>query len=171
MKSLIDKPTYLIAELEGDVVPLVQNARERFSPGHIEWPVDITVAGSSGLGTIKEGQPLEEVVAGLEPIIKMLGFTEVTFRSIERFPQTGIYYLLPHRDKFDILHKAVASSGICFNENKWPYNPHCTVRSGPEPTEEADTFVRSIKIPVAASIKCFSLYQPKLNGGFCAHRF
>lgn len=59
----IDKPTYLIAELGGDVVRLVRTMRERFNPNNVLWPTDITIAGSSGVGTLKNGQPLDQIVA------------------------------------------------------------------------------------------------------------
>lgn len=58
----IIKPTYLIAELSGDVVELVRSMRLRYNPDNVFWPADITVAGSSGLGTVKEGQELEDVI-------------------------------------------------------------------------------------------------------------
>ena len=54
----IDKPTYLIAELGGDVVELVRSMRQRFNPNNVLWPADITIAGSSGVGTLKDGQSL-----------------------------------------------------------------------------------------------------------------
>jgi 2'-5' RNA ligase len=167
----IDKPTYLIAELQGDVVPLVNDLRKRFNPGSTQWPVDITIAGSSGVGTIKEEQLIDDVTDVLSRVISEYGFTKVTFTSIGRFINTGIYHLVPKRDPFDILHKAVMKSGILFNDNKWPYNPHCTLRAGPSPTEECNALFETMSIPKNVSIECFSLYQPASGGGFRVHRF
>ena len=167
----INKPTYLIAELAGDVVPLVYDLRKRFNPGHTNWPVDITIAGSSGIGTIKEGQSVFEVVDILKPIISKFSFFEVSFTSINRFPGTGIYHLIPEREPFDMLHKAVVNSGVLFNENPWPYNPHCTLRAGSETTEECEILFKSMHIPKNVTIQCFSLFQPEINGGFRIHRF
>ena len=167
----INKPTYLIAELKGDVVPLVCNMRKRFNPAQIMWPVDITIAGSSGIGTIKEGQDIKEIVACLEPIISKNKFSAINFISISRFTGTGIYHLVPERELFDKLHTAVSASGVLFNENKWPYNPHCSLRSGPEPTKECDVLFETVELPQKAFIDSFSLYQPEPYGGYRAYRF
>jgi hypothetical protein len=167
----IDKPTYLIAELEGDVVSTVNALRKRFNPGCIQWPVDITIAGSSGVGTIKEGQMTRDVINIISPIISKHRFRDVTFRTISIFPNTGIYHLVPERKEFDTIHEAVSRSGILFNENLWPYNPHCTLRAGPSPTEECSTLFEAMNVPKNASIECFSLYQPETGGGFRLHRF
>ena len=167
----INKPTYLIAELEGDIVPLVYDLRKRFNPGSTNWPVDITVAGSSGIGTIQEGQNVSKVINCLKPIINNLGFFEVSFTAIDRFPETGMYHLVPEREQFDKLHQAVAKSGVLFNENRWPYNPHCTLRAGLEVTEECDVLFKSMSIPRNVTIECYSLYQPEENGGCRVHRF
>jgi hypothetical protein len=58
-----------------------------------------------------------------------------------------------------------------FNENLWPYNPHCTLRAGPSPTEECSTLFDAMNVPKNASIEYFSLYQPEIGGGFRLHRF
>jgi hypothetical protein len=166
-----NKPTYLIAELAGDIVPLVYDLRKRFSPGHVNWPVDITIAGSSGIGTIQKGQEISEVIDCLKPIISNHGFSEVSFTSIDRFPETGMYHLVPEREQFDILHQAVAKSDLLFNENRWPYNPHCTLRAGIEVTEECDALFKSMSIPRNVTVECYSLYQPEANGGSRVHRF
>ncbi len=165
---IIDNPTYLISELAGDVVALVKEMRQRFNPDH-DWPVDITIAGSSGVGTIKEGQDINDVIRAFRPIINSHGFTDVTFLSADKFPNTGIYYLAPERRYFDSLHKAIAGSEIQFNENQWPYNPHCTLRAGTEPTDECDLLFKSMNLPKNSIIECFSLYQP--FGGGRVHRF
>jgi len=166
---LVDHPTYLISELAGDVVALVKEMRQRFNPNH-DWPVDITIAGSSGIGTIKEGQDIDKVIKAFQSIIDLHGFTDVTFTSVSRFPNTGIYYLAPERDNFDALHKAIAGSDIQFNDNQWPYNPHCTLRAGTEPTDECDLLFKSMSTPSNSIIECFSLYQP-YSGGGRVHRF
>lgn len=167
----IDRPTYLIAELGGDVIPVVSSLRNRFSPSHILWPVDVTITGSSGIGTIKEGQNVNMVVEYLEPIVIKHSFTDIKLRSIARFPNTGNYYFAPQRENFDILHRAVATSKVLFNANRWPYTPHCTLRSGPDATDECDALFRSMDIPSNVTIECFSLYQPEPYGGLRVHQF
>ena len=167
----ISEPTYLIAELKGDVTNLILGLREKYSPAQINWPTDITIAGSSGLGTIREGQDLNSIVELLAPILKKHPFREIKFTSVKCFSGTGIYYLEPSGEKFVTLHNAVADSGVLFHRNKWPYRPHCTLRSGAEATEKLDQTFKQMTIPKNTEIDCFSLYQPRVNGGLRIHQF
>lgn len=164
-------PTYLIAELAGDVVPLVKEMRERFNPNNVYWPADITIAGSSGVGPIKIGQNLEDVVSQLTPIIREYYFKELKFISINCFPDTGIYYLAPKRGKFDEMHQAVIRSGVEFNDSEWPYNPHCTLRWCDDDSPECSELFETMSLPVNSAIECFTLYQPQVKGGSRVHRF
>lgn len=167
---ILDRPTYLIAELTGDVEPLVYELRSRFNPERVSWPVDITIAGSSGVGTIKEGQSLNQVVSDLAPIIERLRFKQVQFLSVDQFPGSGILFLSPVRKPFDALHSAVSESGVVFNPNRWPYNPHCTLAAVIDPNELLD-LAASVEVPKVTEIKCFSLYQPEEYGGTRIHKF
>ena len=162
---LITKPTFFIAELGGDAVELVRSMRMRFNPDNVQWPADITIARSSGVGTLKNGQSLDFIVETLKPIVSTLKFSEVEFISIERFPDTGIYYLKLQRANFDQMHKAVVSSGLQFNDIEWPYNPHCTLHWKTETSQVIDEFFGAVEIPTASFIERFSLYQPEKNGG------
>ncbi|WOO42449.1 2'-5' RNA ligase family protein [Rubellicoccus peritrichatus] len=167
----IDKPTYLIAELSGELSSFVSECRKQFNPERVHWPVDITIIGSSGVGTFREGQDLQLLVDSIAPVIRENCFDSVEFYSYGIFPDTGIYYFAPDRKNFDPLHSKVKSSGVLFNQNNWPYNPHCTVRAGDRPDCEIDALLDSITLPQKASIDCFSLYQPEPNGGTRIHRF
>jgi len=166
----IDRPTYFIAELSGDVEPLIYGLRNKHNPERTLWPVDITIAGSSGVGTIKEQQALYEVVSKLAPIVERLSFETVRFRSVGQFPGTGIFYLEPERENFDKLHSAIIKSGILFNASRWPFNPHCTLAVVSNDEKYAD-LIRSVELPKETKIGCFSLYQPEPNGGARIHRF
>jgi len=167
----IDKPTYFIAELAGDVVELVRSMRNRYNPDNVFWPADITIAGSSGVGTLRYDQSMDQVIEALIPVVTKLKFSKVDFIGIERFPDTGIYYLKPERSKFDQMHRAAISSEIKFNDNPYPYNPHCTLRWKNENTPETEKFFNSVVIPKDTVVECFSLYQPEVRGGNRAYTF
>jgi len=166
----IDRPTYLIAELIGDVEPLIYRLRSQFNPERTSWPVDITIIGSSGVGTIKEGESLSKIVDRFSPIVENFGFKTVQFLSIDQFKGTGILFLKPERKAFDELHSAVAETEISFNMNRWPYNPHCTLAAVGN-LDEYPSLESLVEIPQATEIKCFSLYQPEPNGGIRIHQF
>lgn len=167
----ITKPTYLIAELDGDVAPLVLEMRKRYNPNNQYWPADITIAGSSGVGTLKHGQSLARVVQVFTPIIEAFGFSDVEFLEVGKFSDTGIYYLNPAREKFDLLHNAITESGILFEEIRWPYNPHCTLCWHDTDSQEYKDHFGAINVPVNSYVECFSLYQPEVRGGIRVHKF
>lgn len=167
----IEKPTYLIAELEGEIESYIYDFRSQFNPDRTLWPADITIAGSSGIGTISEGQELDFVVAEIEAVLNSYQLRVVVFEGVDRFPNTGIYVLKPFRDQFDVLHEAIKATKIKFNENPWPYNPRCTLCAAPENTGDLESVFSDVPFPSAAEIRCFSLYQPRSNGGSRIHRF
>ena len=167
----INKATYLIAELQGEIEDYVFKLRSKFNPDRTSWPTDITIAGSSGIGTITEGQDLDTVVTQLESALEQHAFNKVTFEDISRFPNTGIYILNPVRKAFDALHEAVKNINIEFNENPWPYNPHCTLCAMGENSELLENEFSQATFPTSATIRCFSLYQPEPNGGTRIHTF
>lgn len=167
----IEKSTYLIAELEGEIESYVYELRRQFNPDRILWPVDITIAGSTGVGTISEGQELDFLIAEIEAVLNSYQFRGVVFEGVDRFPNTGIYVLKPFRDQFDVLHEAIKATKVKFNENPWPYNPHCTLCAAPESTGGLESAFSDVSFPESARIRCFSLYQPRSNGGSRIHRF
>lgn len=167
----IEKPTYLIAELDGEVAELVRSMRERFNPNNVLWPADITVAGSSGVGTLKLNQSLDHVISVMTPIVSRLKFKEVNFTGVDKFPDTGIFYLNPERFLFDEMHKAIRCCGLEFNESPWPYNPHCTLCWKNESTPDIDEYFNTLDVPNKATVECFSLYQPEKSGGYRIHKF
>lgn len=143
--------------------------RKEYNPERVLWPVDITIAGSFGIGTFSEGQDIEGIIESLEPLISEHYFTDVEFTGIKHFQNTGIYYLQPKRELFNRIHKAVTSSGVCFDTNHFPFKPHCTLKAS-QPSRRDEVFQR-IEFPKLAKIECFSLYQPKPNGGLRLHKF
>lgn len=167
----IDKPTYLIAELQGEIEDYVYSLRSKFNPDRTSWPTDITIVGSSGLGTISEGQDIDYVVSELNNVLSSYSFKDVIFEDLSRFPDTGIYVLKPFRDKFDLLHKAIKETRVTFNDNPWPYNPHCTLCAMRDNSEELESEFSDMPYPTSAKIRCFSLYQPEENGGSRIHKF
>lgn len=166
---IIAKPTYLIAELSGEVVPLVNRFRAEYNPERVAWPVDITIAGSSGVGVLDEGEDVEDVIRKLSPVVEKNFFSEVHFLEIGNFPGTGSYFLFPERCVFDNFHKDVIESGVKFKNSPFPYTPHCTLKEG-RPMA-SDKVFEALEFPEISRIECFSLYQPWANGGNRLHRF
>lgn len=167
----IRHPTYIIAELTGEARNIVTKCREQFNPEVVGWPVDITLAGSSGVGPISTGQSLKTIIKELAPIFENIERFTFDFLSIDTFPSTGIYFLEPERENFDLLHKLLTETSICYEENRFPYNPHCTVRFGNEANSNVESYLSSLALPTQVTPDCFSIYE--LNGfeGKRLHKF
>ncbi len=96
------------------------------------------------------------------------------FDAIGHFPNTGIFFISPRdRRPFDALHAALAASRIPFGASPFPYNPHCTLRVGPE--VEAGDVERISGMPVPRgevrldSISVYTL-EPRTFGVSLLHR-
>jgi 2'-5' RNA ligase len=123
-------PTYIVLDLPAAIGAEVVSFRARFDAYTAALPPEITVAGSSGIGTLAEGQDPECVFKALERIAQAhLPFAS-SFVSIERFPGTHIFWLKPRERKpFDDLQASLLEVGILFLGNPFPFNPHCTISS------------------------------------------
>jgi 2'-5' RNA ligase len=125
-------PTYIVLEIPPPVRGVIQSIRDTLATPAARLPVEITVAGSSGIGPIPAGTDKNETEAALKFVLARLKPFRVRFQEIRRFPNTNIFYLAPEeRQPFDHIHEVLKGSRITFGLNPWPYNPHCTLRGGP----------------------------------------
>lgn len=167
----IEFPTYVIAELEGEVCHVVTDCRRKFNPQAVDWPVDITIAGSSGVGPVSIGQSLESVVEKLSPIFKMSERFTFDFLSVRNFPNSGVYYFEPERERFDSLHELAINCDVKFEANRFSYNPHCTLRFGSTADAGVEKYLYSLKPPKVVNVKCFSIYQVNQYEAKRLHKF
>lgn len=141
-------PAFIVLEIPPPVRGVIQAIRDSLATLTARLPVEITVAGSSGIGPIPIGTDrsetevrLHDVLAGLEPF-------RVRFQEVRRFPNTDIFYLAPQdRQPFDRIHEKLKASGIPFGPNPWPYNPHCTLRAGTMNTSASAEDIFGLSFP------------------------
>lgn len=102
-------------------------------------PAEITIAGSSGVGVIKADQEPDLVFSIIEQIATQTAPIRACFRSVIRFPRTDIFVLtLEDEASLRSLHQRIITSAIRFETNRFPFQPHCTLRSrSPVSPEEA----------------------------------
>jgi 2'-5' RNA ligase len=135
---MIEHRSYIVAEIPEPVRSQVQALRDSLNTLTAKLPVEITLAGSSGIGPIPVGTDLSVIQRHLERILSNISPFRTRFSSIRAFPNTSIFYLEPFdRSPFDHIHRKLRSSGIPFSESPWPYNPHCTLRGGESLDAEA----------------------------------
>jgi 2'-5' RNA ligase len=125
-------PAYVVLEIPPPIRDAIQSIRESLRTVAARLPVEITVAGSSGIGPIPAGTNRSETEIRLQGAVAGLAQFRARFEEVRCFPNTNIFYLAPQdRRPFDRLHEALKASEIAFDPSPWPYNPHCTLRGGP----------------------------------------
>ena len=145
----------------------VVRLRERHEPARLRFPIEITVAGSSGLGWFSERQTSVELVKRVAQVAQ--GFPPFAFRfaSVERFPDSGVYYLAPHDDAaFHEFQRRLANCGLRFAPTPYDYVPHCTIAIlAADADAGAHAEVRACPVPAdnieVSSVSFWSVDQAK----------
>jgi len=140
--------SYIVAEIPEPVRSQIQALRDSLNTLTAKLPVEITLAGSSGVGPIPVGTDLSVIQRHLERILPNISPFRTRFSAIRAFPNTSIFYLKPFdRSPFDHIHRELRGSGIPFSECPWPYNPHCTLRGGKPLDAEAASALLARSFP------------------------
>ncbi|OGV38510.1 MAG: hypothetical protein A2020_13190 [Lentisphaerae bacterium GWF2_45_14] len=126
---MFDLPTYIVLDVPPPASDYIKAMRRRFDPERADVPVEITIAGSSGLGTIAAGQRPDLVFRTIADVASKFSPFVSSFLRVKKFRGTGIIYFEPANPlNFIQIHFALESSGILFNPNPFPFTPHCTIR-------------------------------------------
>jgi 2'-5' RNA ligase len=146
--AVIEHRAYIVVEIPEPVRSQVQALRDSLNTLTAKLPVEITLAGSSGVGPIPAGTDLSFIKRHLDRTLSDISPFRARFSAIRAFPNTSIFYLEPFdRSPFDHLHQKLRNSGIPFSENQWPYNPHCTLRGGERLSADAASELTSRSFP------------------------
>ena len=154
-------PTYIVLELPPEIASKVSVLRSRYDSNTAKLPAEITIAGSSGIGTLAANQNAEETIRSIQHVAhKHLPFL-TAFASIEQFPNTQIFWLKPRdRKPFDALQNAFVAAGIKFFANPFPFNPHCTISAKATLSTRQESELRAISIPTEEFVlSTLCLYQ------------
>lgn len=156
----IEKPTYVVAELPDELATWVKEVRQTFEPAIAHLPAEITLAGSSGVGPLREGQTLTEIDHEVRRGTKeKTGFT-FSLIGISNFEGTDMFFAEPEREGFDALHTALKKSNLEFREIPHPYNPHCSLKGFTPLKRGQREALEALDIPKGRfQIKCIAVYE------------
>lgn len=120
---------FAIAEVTGAAGARVRALQERYDPKlAASGSPHITLAGSSGIGSISSWTTTEQLAAALEPIARDTPPIRLRFERPERFMQTEIVVLpLDPHGPLRTLHERIARSGLEYERSRFSYSPHCTL--------------------------------------------
>jgi 2'-5' RNA ligase len=167
----ISNKAYIVAKIPAPVGDQIYRLREAYGYT-LNLPVEITLAGSSGVGAIPIGTDLSLIRAEIDLISNQILPFEVTFNGWRTFPNTSIAYLSPSdRTIFDQIHERLIKSSIPFSSSDFEYTPHCTISTNLITTPDNITIPREIFIIDSISVfdlkeetlECRLLYETKLK--------
>ena len=106
--------------------------RAAHDPMRLGFPIEITVAGSSGLGWFSPSIAHEELVRKVRAVAKAFSPFAFRFGGVDCFPGSNVYYLKPVEDKpFRAFQARLAATDLTFEPTPYRYVPHCTIAQAP----------------------------------------
>ncbi|WP_199153155.1 2'-5' RNA ligase family protein [Chromobacterium sp. ASV23] len=166
---LESRAIYLVLDVPTPLKEQVQALRDTVCPRSARLPVEITLAGSSGLGPMPADTSLESIAQVVDALCAWHRPFDLRLGPVHRFAGTGIYYLPPwDRQPFDRLHQALAVSGLPWRTSAFTYEPHCTVRNGPPLGEVEHGLLMGAEAPASsARVESLSVYRLDRNSLAC----
>lgn len=126
-------PTYICLDVPEPQAGQIFAVRERHCERLRSFPVEVTIAGSSGIGAIRAQLDWADVEAKLAAFCARTRPIEAEFGGVIRFPDTDIFCLsVADPMPFEAIHDGLKHTGVRFEPSRFPFFPHCTLRmSGP----------------------------------------
>jgi 2'-5' RNA ligase len=120
---------FVVAELTGAVRERVQEIQRWADPKMATGTTPhVTLVGSSGVGPMPVDTPIERVRELLAPVAAATPPITMHFERPHRFMQTDIIVLpLDPHGALRTLHERIATSGLEFEQARFPFSPHCTL--------------------------------------------
>lgn len=153
-------PTYVCLDLPEPQASQIMELRRRYCQRLHNFPAEVTIAGSSGIGAIRRELYWDRVEPRLQKFARESPPVRASFGGVVRFPETDIFVLsMGDPMPFVAIHEALKHSGISFEDSQFPFFPHCTIRMA-GPLADADTSALfSIQVPGEFVVGSVSLYQ------------
>lgn len=154
------EPTYICLDLPEPQSSQMMALRQRYCARLRDFPAEVTIAGSSGVGAIRPGLYWDWVEPVLKEFCAASAPIRATFGRVVRFPDTDIFvFSMGDPMPFQAIHDRLAHSGIDFEPSQFPFFPHCTIRMA-GPLSDADvSALFSIQVPGEFVLRSLSLYQ------------
>jgi 2'-5' RNA ligase len=155
--------TFVVVDLPDAVVQHVRDLRRRYGSARQFLPVEITIAGSSGVGVFDPTQDAEAALATLRHVARDARPFAVAFSGVARFPDSGVfYYALADTAPFVELHHRVVASGLRFAPSPFPFSPHLTIDTFDDAPPDLERELLALPVPAGAhAVDTLSVYSLK----------
>jgi len=150
---------FVLAPLAGPVADAIHELQRRFDPKlAAAYVPHVTLAGSSGVGPIRPGTPIDTIEARLAPVARSTPPLQLRFGRPYRFMQTNIISLpLDVHGPLRALHDAIARSGLPFAPARFTFTPHVTLTLYRTLTAEAERTLLSVRLDGAVTVDRLAL--------------
>ncbi len=158
-------PTYICLDIPDPFREKVRAIREAFCDRLPNFPVEITIAGSSGIGAIASDADWESVETKLLSVCSKTAPVVTRFGGVVRFPGTDTFVLsLGDPVPFVSIHESLKFAGIPFEPTNFPFFPHCSLRMSGELSPEDISRLFSLRIEGEFEIQLLALQARDANG-------
>ena len=154
-------PTYIVLDIPDPVAAEVIALRARYDENTARLPAEITIVGSSGVGTLASHQDPDALFRAIQRVgQRHLPFISA-FVSMERFPGVQVFWLKPRdRTPFDDLQRGLIAEGLAFNPSPFTFTPHCTVSATVQLSPQQETELLATNVPMKEfTLSRLSVYQ------------
>lgn len=157
----IAEQTYAVLDVPSPVADKILEIRRRHRDDfRAALPAEVTLVGSGGVGCFAVGQQAGQVFEVLDRIAAETSPIQVTLGKVERFPNTDIFaFRFTDGSRLAELHERIATSGLAFESNPYPFSPHVTLRSRSPVSEEEAQSVLSERIEEPFVLRDLSVYR------------
>lgn len=148
-----EHPTYLSLDMPEPVGRVIREMRRDFDPCFADLPVEIAIAGSSGLGVIASGQSVDHVLQELGRLAATMPAAPCRFDAVTRLDELHAHVLAvdgPSCERLGRLQTALRESSIRFDAASIPFRPHCAIRWSPGPMAfEQEGRWKKLRVPAS----------------------
>jgi 2'-5' RNA ligase len=140
--------SYVVLDMPPPIWNHVKSIREHYASPMTILPFEITVIGSSGIGTFHTEQEIDAAFELIDSVAANFAPFTIAFRRVTRFPNTGVFYYEPNDSHpFIKLQSDIVSTGLKFKESPFPFTPHCTMVKFDHPSQELVDEILSLPVP------------------------
>jgi len=146
---------FVLAPIEGPAGDQVHALQRRYDPkmAAAHGP-HVTLIGSSGVGPIRPGTPIDEVRAALDAVARASPPLSLYFGAPTRFMQSEIVSLPfdPH-GPLRALHERIVRSGLPVGPARFTFTPHVTLSFYPTLTRERARELLAVRVTEPAELR------------------
>jgi 2'-5' RNA ligase len=150
----------IVAELPEPQNSIIRELRRRYDPQLAEGLIpEITIAGSSGLGSIASGQDGEAILAEVARIAASMPPFFIDFSPVIRFPGSRVYVLPVHPVIPFAKLQRLLQINIRFDPSQYSFLPHCSLHIKGELPSELDGELLRLEPPKRCMIDNIALFR------------